>query len=701
MTNQSKPHNDHASEGGAGEGSAGNKGAIFVNYKRLRIFAMFSAVVLIAVACSKPKQEASQVGGEHKGASALDSSAQAPGEKAKPGAAQNVSVSGPASKGYAALNPAADVEQAKRVGRLIHLRSKSYSNPITWAGVTKDTIKLAFALDQSHCGVNIIQLLVQAGANFSPGNRFYRPAAKDQDTEYKNNVEAIQNVVRYWNDHVQDLAADIPEAVEVMKKYNKPGLPLYGRKLAYDLVDSGSFQCPDRTTAAATDIANRIKPFSTVVADVPGLSQVGYNMAAGINAKAPASSRPMTFGLLDPSDKFLSQWAPYVWGSFQSITKMSKLSASWICSRLKGKNAVNSTQFKGTKRKFGLAYPNNPNTNQAVKDFKAFLKADCGLTFDSRTTEFQYNENPARAADEGNQIAVRFQVNGVTSVIYLVDFFGALFHIIDYYKQDYRPEFVWTGTGPQVIDVQRAFTPQEMVDRASIGYTSFGIQGFVYGPGDPFWVYHTYHKVSPKTKKPCDPRSDAGMLHDPDFCRAPGGSPAGAMGYWYYSWLPLLGGLIFAGPNLTPGNVSAGLQAYPFTRYGVDGPTTDPQAVLVGAGPGQYYFITDGSEFRWRSGYVSPPPDQLLGWAEYPDCQRHYLAWPDKLATGWEKGGPNYNAYCGDAKYANFDYRPRNESDRQNGQTCTKSDAADQRDAPPSGHCEKDNYPRWVPIAYR
>ena len=43
---------------------------------------------------------------------------------------------------------------------------------------------------------------------------------------------------------------------------------------------------------------------------------------------------------------------------------------------------------------------------------------------------------------------------------------------------------------------------------------------------------------------------------------------------------------------------------------------------------------------------------------------RHYLLWPDKLADGWEKNGPNYNAYCGNATNAPKPYKPMQDADK-------------------------------------
>jgi hypothetical protein len=406
----------------------------------------------------------------------------------------------------------------------------------------------------------------------------------------------------------------------------------------------------------------------------------------------------MHFGLLDPTDYDLHRWAPYNWTEFQSITRQSQLEASWICSTLVGKNAANSKDYGNTTRNFGLMYPSDPTSKRAAIDLKNYLAADCGKQIIDPKNEIQYDPNPARAADQGTQFGVKLKLNGVTSIIYLYDVLGPFFHIEDYKGQNYHPEFIWNSFLANTNTIQRLFVSQDMVDKASMGQGPFGIQGFSYGPGDSFWTYHAYHLIAPDGK-PCDPRSDYGMTRDKGdgkqdatvahYCRAPG-----AEGNWYYSFLPLIGGLIFAGPNLTPGNVSAGLQAYPLTRYGIDGPTTDPQAVLVGSGPGQYYFITDGSTYRWRAGYVSPPPESLFGFPEFSDCQRHYMKWPSQLANEWEKGGAAYSAYCPSATYASkafrgVDYAPAPSS----GKKCT--DGVNKA-------CEVDsNYPRWTKVVYR
>lgn len=635
----------------------------------LRSLALLMCMLLVAAACSRPKQAITQAQAEpDQGANALEAAPEAtgvPGVAAPVASAATVArgtarkPAGAVDKGYAALNPNANVSQAKKVGQLIKLQSTQFV-PNPWVGVTKDEIKLTFARDETNCGVNVINVVSQAGGNTSTGTRFYRPAPTDQTKANKEYEESVQATVDYWNANVNLVADDIPEAKDLMAKLNKPGQNFYGRKIAYSLTDGGSFQCPERTTAGAVRIAQEIKPFSVVVDDIPGINGSGYNLASALNAKAPAASRPMAFGVLWNANKEYEKWAPYVWAQFTSGTQSVKLSASWICAKLNGQNAANSPDYKTTPRKFGLLYPNAQNAKQVAEDFKGFVVEYCGKQIISPDAEFAYSPDLSRAGDEAAQIAVKFKLLGVTSVVHMMDPITPLLQIAGAKSQSYRPEWVWTGNAYTDSSTVQRLYDQEMVDKASIGITPFGVPGgFGYEAGDPFHVWNKTHPKSPKTGKACDSSSDAGMNHDNDYCRAPG-----AIVTIYYSWLPLIGGIIFAGPELTPVNVTRGLQAYPETRYSANGPTDDPRAALVGAGPGQFYFITDAVEWRWRAKFMSPAPESKAGWVEWTDCQRHYKLWPDRLAVQWEKGGAAYNAWCGDAKFS------------------------------PANGVEKDNYPR-------
>jgi hypothetical protein len=581
-------------------------------------------------------------------------------------------------------NPDAEIEYARKLAAMIHPVTTKLpnGNPNTWVGVTKDKIKLVFSYDQANCGVNVINAISAAGANLSTEGRYYRGAPKNADEANAQTVEAVNSIMKAYNDRGFEAAQELPHIKDLVGE--DPTHPFYGRKVVHEFIDGGSFQCPETTTAAAVEIVQNRKPFAVF----NNFDGAAYNMAEALHAKAPADKRPMHFGSLWLSDKDYDRWHPYSWTQFISGTKGAELYASYVCARLVGKfnptlqqgsmNAARSPQFKDAKRKFALLYPDLEEARNVGDDLRRFIKRDCGADiYGSRV--FEYSTDVSRAADEGTTIAIRLRQEGVTTLTYLMDPVFPLFQIIAQEGQGYRPEYVWTPTGYYDSSVVQRLYEQPQIDGNSFGVTAFGVPGgYGFGPGDPFYLWHDQHRVSPKTKKKCDPATAEGMSHDPEYCKAPG-----AIVTWYYTSLATIAGILFAGPDLTPAHVTTGLQRVPRTRYGGAGATQKPFAALLGAGTGKHYFIVDATEYRWRSGFVSPPPETKLGWAEWPDCQRHYLSWTNnRLADGWEKDGKYYNAYCGNAKYVFKPYRPTGPDE----EACEDT---------PSGKCETDGYPRW------
>jgi hypothetical protein len=571
-------------------------------------------------------------------------------------------------------NPDAELEYARKLAAMIHPVTTKLPNgdPNTWVGVTKDKIKLVFSYDQANCGVNVINAVSAAGANFATEGRYYRAAPKSADDANDQTVEAVNSIMKAYNDRGFEAAQELPHIKDLVG--DDPTHPFYGRKVVHEFIDGGSFQCPETTTAAAVEIVQNRKPFAVF----NNFDGAAYNMAEALHAKAPADKRPMHFGSLWLSDKDYDRWHPYTWTQFISGTRGAELYASYVCARLVGKKASRSPQFANQTRKFALLYPDLEEARNVGDDLRRFIKRDCGADIYAGRV-FEYSTDVSRAADEGTTIAIRLRQEGVTSLTYLMDPVFPLFQIIAQEGQGYRPEYVWTPTGYYDSSVVQRLYEQPQIDGNSFGVSAFGVPGgYGFGPGDPFYLWHDQHRVSPSTRKKCDPSTAEGMDHDPEYCKAPG-----AIVTWYYTSLATIAGILFAGPDLTPAHVTTGLQRVPRTRYGGAGATQKPFAALLGAGTGKHYFIVDATEYRWRAGFVSPPPETKLGWVEYPDCQRHYLSWTnDRLADGWEKGGKYYNAYCGNAKYVFKPYQPSG----PDGEACEDT---------PSGRCDSDGYPRW------
>lgn len=623
------------------------------------------ALCIVAAACSKPASR-NATGPDNTNLNPTAAAPVSPGAttsasasaSAKPGAkvagktgTSSATHTGPGTTNSNAVaqEPGVNQSQALAVGQKIYPQSTSRGPKPYYSGVGDKTIQLDFSIDKTSCGVNVINAITAAGGALPTTSQYYRAAPTTQDKLTAERVETINLMVKYWNDHAFDTASYLPHIRPLMG--NDPKNQFFGRHLVANIIDGGSNQCPDKTKAAAVQAAEQDHAFS-VFTDYDG-SQ--YNMAADLHT-VPVSRRPMHFGTLWLSDSTYTKFAPFAWTQFASGTTIANQLASYVCSKLVGKKATNSPKteanggYKNTMRKFGLVHTNLPQDQPLIADFKAGLNRYCkgkgGAGIIAKEISYDGTDFSNAQKDDTN-LVVQLHTGGVTSVIMLGDPVQGLFQLADAKGQNYYPEWITSSVGYMDSNtVQRLWDQDEAA--GDFGLSELGIfGGFGFGAGDPFWMYHAYHKTAPDGK-PCDPTSEAGMDHGggasgtvANYCKAPT-----ALATWYYTLLPFIGGLLFAGPDATPQHVTVGLQHYPPTRYGGNGPTTDPRPALVGAGPGKYNFVVDAVEWKWRPDFTSPKPESKKGWVEYPDCQRHYLLWPDNLAPNWTKSDSNYTAWC-------------------------------------------------------
>lgn len=662
--------------------------------------AVLVVLAVIGAACSKPavKKAASGTGKGSGAVSGLGSSqgttpgststtagsagGAAGGTTAANGAAAGVVQGGGSAGGTSSDNGQAaqiglgDAQQAYAVGSQVFPQSTARRTPY-YQGVGNDTITVSYGTDQQTCGVNTVPLLVAAGGLLPTPNRFYRAAPSTPQVQAQEKLEAANLDLRYFNDHAFDIAATLPNVRKFMG--NDPHNQFFGRHLVLDSIDSGSFQCPDKTKAAAVQADQQNRAFAVLIDDA--LEGSAYNMANDLSA-VPASHRPMQFGTLWLSDQIYHQFAPYDWTQFATGTTIVTQWASWICSRVAGHPASNSPDPVTAKltRKFGFVHPNLPQTSVLANEFKADLTRDCGGK-NIIAKEITYNgTDVGQQQQDAENIAVQLKTSGVTSVIMLTDFLFPDFLLSQASLQSYHPEWIWSSYGLEDASaIQRIYDsgncdnngPGQPGAHNSAGKVcetagSFGLSelgmygGFNYDRADAFNIYHLYHQVAPDGK-PCDPTSDAGMEHGQgtngsiaQYCKAPS-----AQATAYYVWLDFIGGLLFSGPDLTPSNVTNGLQHYPHTRYGGDGPSSDPRPALVAPGPGSFGFVQDGVEWKWRPDFTSPQPEYKYGWVSYPDCGRHYLLWPNQYSPGWEPTGANWTRFCDDASGYPTSYRPQ------------------------------------------
>lgn len=568
-----------------------------------------------------------------------------------------------------------DQQQAAAVGANIRPQTSQRRQPY-YQGVGDNTITVDVGTDQQTCGVNTIPLLVAAGGLLPTPSRFYRAAPSSPQVQAQEKQEAHSLEARYFNEHAFDIAATSPNVRKAMG--NDPNNQYYGRHIQLKYVDSGSFQCPDKTKAASVQADQQDHAFAVLMDDA--LEGSAYNMANDLNA-VPTSHRPMQFGTLWLSDQIYHRFAPYDWTQFATGSTIVSQQASWLCSRVVNKPASNSPDPLTAKqtRKFGFVHPNLPQTTVLANELKGDLQRDCGKNIIVK--EVTYNgADVGQQQQDAENIAVQLKTSGVTSVIMLTDFLFPDFLLGQASTQGYHPEWIYSSYGLEDAGpIQRVYDssncdssgPGQPGAHSSQGKVcetagAFGISqlgmygGFNYDKADAFNIYHLYHQVAPDGK-PCDPNSDAGMEHGQgvsgptaQYCKAPS-----AQATAYYVWLDFIGGLLFAGPDLTPTVVTNGLQHYPHTRYGGNGPSSDPRPAIVAPGPGSFGFVQDAVEWKWRPDFTSPTPENKFGWVSYPDCGRHYFSWPSSYSPGWEPNGPNFNKYCDDARGYPTNYRPQ------------------------------------------
>ncbi|MHB1446825.1 MAG: type 1 periplasmic-binding domain-containing protein [Acidimicrobiales bacterium] len=541
---------------------------------------------------------------------------------------------GPGQSTGTTLIGVGDKGQAQAVGSKIYPQSttRGPSGP----GVGANTIQLDFSVDATECGANPADVITAAGGALPTSDTYANGAPTTPQANYADNQRSISTLVQYFNQHGFDVASYFPNVRKYMG--NDPNNQWFGRHFNYNIIDGGSFQCPDKTTAAAAQAVDQDHAFA-VFNNFGTTGQTAYNMAAALNSY-PANVRPMHFGTLWGSDSLYQKYAPFDWTQFATGTTIAKQQASYICSELVGHDATNSAQFAHNKRVFGFVHPNQPQVEQLATEFKGYLQSDCGRNIIVKEVTYNSTDLSSAETDSTNMI-IQLKAAGVTSVIMMTDPLFPLFQLDAAKQQNYFPEWVFSSYGYEdTSTVQRIYDQTEAA--GSFGVSELGIfGGFAVDPGDAWAIWHTYHPVDPQNGQACNPANPSSMNNDPTYCKEPS-----SLVTWYYTMLDFIGGTLFSGPTLTAQNVTNGLQSYPPTRYGSNGPTTNLRPALVQGAKGDYGFIKDAVAWKYEPGFTSPPPENKKGWVSYPNCERHYILWPNDLSAGW---GGNVSAYCNQA----------------------------------------------------
>jgi hypothetical protein len=331
------------------------------------------------------------------------------------------------------------------------------------------------------------------------------------------------------------LADDPPvvtRAFQALFAYANNHYETYGREIVYEEYQaSGKDENDEAMKADAKRIAEEVEAFAVI----GGPKVLGQELAnRGVICIC-------TVGL---SSQFYKENPPYIFGSLPTADEVAMHIGEYAGKRLKGKPAkfAGDPAFQAQTRKFGLIYIEGSNgrrdpEGKRIRDAMVQELAKNGIAL---SAEASYLYEPSRNAVDMTTIISKMRSSGVTSVILVVDPLTPIFITGEATRQQYRPEWLITGTG--LSDTSAA---GRLYDKDQWAH-AFGIS--------PLWVtwtdvrqsegYREFHHGMPGLRP-----GDEGVLIN--IYRAP--------------VQQLFVGIHMAGPKLTPDTFAQGQYNYPRT----------------------------------------------------------------------------------------------------------------------------------------
>lgn len=329
-----------------------------------------------------------------------------------------------------------------------------------------------------------------------------------------------------------DDPAVVTRAFQALFKFANQHYETYGREVVYEEYQaSGKDESDEAMRADAKRIAEEVKAFAVI----GGPKVLGQELAnRGVICIC-------TVGL---SSQFYKENPPYIFGSLPTADEVALHLAEYAGKQLKGKPAkfAGDPALQAAPRKFGLIYIEGSNgrvdpEGKRIRDAMVRELAKNGIALGA---EASYLYDPSRNAVDMTTIISKMRSGGVTSVILVVDPLTPIFITTEATRQQYRPEWIVTGTG--LSDTSAA---GRLYDKDQWAH-AFGIS--------PLWVtwtdvkqsegYREFHHGMPGMKP-----GDEGVLIN--IYRAP--------------VQQLFIGIHMAGPKLTADTFTQGEYNYPHT----------------------------------------------------------------------------------------------------------------------------------------
>lgn len=360
--------------------------------------------------------------------------------------------------------------------------------------------------------------------------------------------------------NIRDTEADIQRTIDAYVEYFNKNFQLYGRqvKVVYykgqgDQLSEFFGAGGEAANGDALRAAKEIKAF----ADLSVLT-VPY-------AEALVRQKVIAIPPIHMSRAWHERNAPYAYGVLVDCSRLTETLVQWAAKRLLPYSAryAGDPAFREQKRKMGLIIPEQPWYQECANAGEAKLK-QLGFAF---THRINYKLDFSALSSEAANMVAQMKANGVTTVACACDPVLPLFLTTQATQQDYRPEWVLTGTALTDTDLLAQIYDREQWRHA------FGISFLndIFS-GVKSESYRAYKAV--RTDEPA-------FIHD----------------ILYYPVMSLFLGVHMAGPNLTPETFQAGLFRYPPTRG---------ETGMWKFGPGDWTATDDAREVYFSPDAVSP-----------------------------------------------------------------------------------------------
>jgi hypothetical protein len=227
----------------------------------------------------------------------------------------------------------------------------------------------------------------------------------------------------------------------------------YGRTVRLEVVDASGANDDDAAARAdAIRVADDVGAFA-VIGGPTGTNAYAEELAArGVLCLCTASQ---------PIERY-EAWAPYVWGGLMASTQAYVHRADYVTERLAGQPAefAGDPALRSEERTFGVVYYETADgAYESGVDFFEDRLADGGVEL---TERIPYILDLPRAQEDAATTVARLKDAGVTSVIIAGDPFFPIYLTEEATAQDYRPEWIITGsTGTDASALARQYDQEQ------------------------------------------------------------------------------------------------------------------------------------------------------------------------------------------------------------------------------------------------